>query len=610
MIAGDSVMGQYHINNNTDEARSELERGIYTLLETYSNVHRGSGHNSMVTSGIYDQAREIVLDYLMLPGRKYAVIFCSPRRAEVLTKGIDKGKYRIISSSDIGLALGVRAVAILKSELPGVKKFHSGGGTARLVSPDWIIWAKSPERFEPGTPAIVNIIMFVRALLLLKKSGATSFSTMNDDELTAEQILDDDELSAYSGIELLNRLRKTLIGYGQMVRTTEGDKNYINLDNAASTRTFTPVWDAFRYTLNQGGEVQREIIKNTRSVISEFTGAPLSDYDVIFTSNATEAINLVAESLANNREDETVVLNTILEHNSNDLPWRCPDKMKLIRIKADKNGFIDLQELEERLSEYNERSGSGGGKIKLVSISGASNVLGTFNDIESITAIVHKYGARILVDAAQLVAHRRIDIKACGIDYLAISAHKVYAPFGTGVLIVRKGLLNFSQQELEQINLSGEENAAGIAGLGKSLLLLQRIGMDNIREEENRLTAYALRSLAEIKGINVFGIKDPQSPDFAFRGGVISFSLGNKIAHSVAKTLSARGGIGVRSGCHCAHMLVKYLLGVSPSLEKFQGLLLRIIPKLSLPGIVRISFGIENEKEEIDRLVSELGKEG
>ncbi len=589
-----------------EEALSELEKSVYTLLETYSNVHRGSGHNSIVTSRLYDQAREIVLDYLQLPREKYVAIFCSPRRAELLTKGIDARNYRILSSRDIGLPLGVRAVAVVKNELPDKIPFLSGGGTARLVSPDWIIHAKAPDKFEPGTPAIVNIIMFVRALLLLKQSGLTSFSTGRSKVLTANQILNNDELVLFQGSELLDKLRKTLIGSGQIVGTTEGNKSFINLDNAASTRTFTPIWDAVRKTLYQENDVHKEIIKNVRSVISEFVGAPLSEYDVIFTSNTTEAINIAAESLANDQEEGTVVLNTILEHNSNDLPWRSSGKIKLIRIKADKNGFIDLPELEERLSEYNEKSRYGNNKIKLVTITGASNVLGTFNNLGVITGIVHKYGARILVDAAQMVAHRKIDMKGCGLDYLAFSAHKVYAPFGTGVLVVRKGLLKFSQQEFEQIYLSGEENACGIAGLGKSLLLLQRIGIDVISVEEGRLTIYALERLTEIKGINVYGIKDPQSPHLAYRGGVISFSIGNKIAHNVAKILAVRGGIGVRSGCHCAHMLVKYLLGVSPFLEKFQRILISLLPKLSLPGIVRISFGIENSENDINALSAEL----
>ena len=125
-------------------------------------------------------------------------------------------------------------------------------------------------------------------------------------------------------------------------------------------------------------------------------------------------------------------------------------------------------------------------------MSGASNVLGVFNDLAEIGRIVHRYGARLLVDAAQLVAHRKVAMESSGIDYLAFSAHKAYAPFGTGVLVARKGLLSFSPAEMERIRSSGEENVGGIAALGKALVLLQRIGLDVIQEEEQALTARAL----------------------------------------------------------------------------------------------------------------------
>jgi selenocysteine lyase/cysteine desulfurase len=267
-----------------------------------------------------------------------------------------------------------------------------------------------------------------------------------------------------------------------------------------------------------------------------------------------------------------------------------------------------MNELETLLKDYNEKAVHGVKSIRIVSVCGASNVLGTFNDLEVISRITHKYGARLLVDAAQMVAHRKVEMEKSGIDYLAFSAHKVYAPFGTGVLVARKGSLGFSPEEMEQINLSGEENPGGIAGLGKSLLLLQRIGIDFIKNDEKNLTEYALRRLSVIKGITIFGITDPDSPAFVNKGGVISFALKNKLAYKVAKELSESGGIGVRSGCHCAHLLVKYLVGVPPFLEQFQGFLLRLFPKLSLPGVVRISFGIENNPKDIDMLVSELQK--
>jgi selenocysteine lyase/cysteine desulfurase len=232
--------------------------------------------------------------------------------------------------------------------------------------------------------------------------------------------------------------------------------------------------------------------------------------------------------------------------------------------------------------------------------------LGVYNDLAEISRIVHRYGARFLVDAAQLVAHRKIEMAACGIDYLAFSAHKVYAPFGSGALVARKGLLNFSPAEMESIRSSGEENAGGIAALGKALVLLQRVGFDVIQEEEQALTARALRGLKQIPGITVYGISDPDAPQFARKGGVIVFRVEGIRANRVAQELSERGGIGVRSGCHCAHLLIKRLLNIPPLLEQFQGVILTLFKQLSLPGLTRISLGLENSAEEIDTLLQML----
>ena len=595
-------------DNQTNEAFSKLEEGLFATLETYSNVHRGSGHNSKVTTSLYDSARNSVLEYLDLKKDKYVVIFCTPRRAELITTVLNPGQYKIISSRDIGFPIGLRAIAVQRKALPGNIPYLSGGGTARLVSPGWVIWAGAPDRFEAGTPAIINIIAFARVLKMLKQSGGSSVVIGNNNNLDAEGILKNDELFEYSGTELLGKLRNTLIGREEQVYTAEGKKPYINFDNGASTRTFTPVWNTVRLTWQQSSEWQHEIIKKTRSIISGFLGAPLTNYEIIFTSNTTEAINLAAESFSLEAEEGATVLNTLLEHNSNDLPWRHNNKISLIRINVDKNGFVDLNELEKLLSEYNQKFMHDLNRIKIVAVSGASNVLGTYNNLEAIGSIVHKYGARILVDAAQMIAHRKVDMEQWGIDYLVFSAHKVYAPFGTGVLIVRKGFLRFSPENAESINISGEENAGGIAGLGKSLLLIQRIGLDLIRDEERKLTDHALRKLSKVKGIKIYGITDPDSPEFICKGGVISFTLKQKYAIKVAKDLSEYGGIGVRSGCHCAHLLVKYLVGIPHFLEQFQGSLLRLFPKLSLPGIVRISFGIENSEKEIDIFINELQK--
>jgi selenocysteine lyase/cysteine desulfurase len=242
-----------------------------------------------------------------------------------------------------------------------------------------------------------------------------------------------------------------------------------------------------------------------------------------------------------------------------------------------------------------------------VALSGASNVLGVCNDLAEISRIVHQYGARLLVDAAQLVAHRKVEMAACGLDYLAFSAHKAYAPFGTGALLVRKGLLQFSSAELARIQSSGEENIGGIAALGKALVLLQRIGLDVIQQEEQALTGHALRGLTQIPGLTVFGIT-PDSPRFSRKSGVIVFRLENRMASRVARELAEQGGIGVRSGCHCAHLLIKHLLDIPPLLQQFQGVMLTLFPQLALPGLTRVSLGIENTVGEIDTLIDVLEK--
>jgi selenocysteine lyase/cysteine desulfurase len=592
------------------EAFAELKRGVFAALETYSNVHRGSGHNSMASTHLYEQAREIVLAHLGLNKDKYAVIFCTPRRAELLKARLEPARYRCASSEEIGLPLGVRALAVERKALPRGIPFQTGGGTARLVFPGWVIWAKAPDLFEAGTPAIVNVIALAKALRLIQHFGSDAFRDVAGEKVTAAEILHRDELEQYSGRELLDELRQTLIGRGVGVPTVAGARPYINLDNGASTPTFTPIWDAVWRTWCQPRAVQQEIIDEVKSICAGVLGAPLSAYDVVFTSNTTEAINLVAESLSREAEPgvEAIVLNTFLEHNSNELPWRTVPGFSLIRLPVDAEGFVDLNELQMLLCAYNQQEQHGKERIKLVAVSGASNVLGSYNDLAEISRIVHRYGARLLVDAAQLVAHRKVAMEECGIDYLAFSAHKVYAPFGSGALVARKGLLKISPAELDLIRSSGEENVGGVAALGKALVLLQRIGLDVIQEEEQALTALALRGLAQIPGIRIHGVKDPGSPRFAQKGGVVAFSLGSLMPHQVAQELAERGGIGVRSGCHCAHLLVKRVLGIPPLVERLQGVIVTLFSRIELPGVVRMSLGIENSAEDVDALLEVLGQ--
>ncbi len=600
---------------NTDKSLNEkkgfrklLEESVFEALKLYSNIHRGSGHKSNTTTAMFEHCRHIVLDYLGLRPGRYEVIFCSPYLAEAMKNSLNSAKYHILSSNSYGLSIGVRALVVKKGALPRGVPPINGGGTAKLVSAEWVIWAKPPMKFEAGTQAIINVIAFSKALQLMKKYGDDIFTDPGSSDISFSELLHTGKMDGLQGKDLLNELRKTRIGLGLKVPVINGEKDFINFDSSASTPTFTPVWDTFRRGIYLNGLNGKEIADGTRKICSDFLGAPLKDFEIFFTSNTTESINIVARSLDKSVtvNSQPVVACTLMEHSSNDLPWRTIPGHSVIRIAVDKNGFINHQELEELLEDYNSKEKYGTKRVSLVVISGASNVLGTCNDLKSISNIVHKYKAKLLVDGAQLVAHKDAEVEKCEIDYFVFSAHKIYAPFGCGVLAVRKGLINFSSQEKENILLSGEENTAGIAALGKMLSLLDGIGFSLIEKEERALAARLLSEMDKMPRIRIVGIRAYDEESLAKRVAVIPFYMRDKVSFRIGKELAFYKGIGVRVGCHCAHILVKYVLNVGPGLEKFQRVLQTIIPTISFPGVVRVSVGIENTEKEVEELLKGL----
>jgi selenocysteine lyase/cysteine desulfurase len=588
-------------------ALAELEAGVLRALETYSNVHRGTGYNSLVTTRLYEHAREVILDALGLERSRFTVVFCTPERAFSLKARLEPGASLSVSSRELGLPLGIVALAVKIAALPKGAPCQTGGGTAKIVSRRSVVWEDAPDRFEAGTPAVINSIALALAVQIARRRGAAVFNVRDGAALPAKRIPGRGGFEGLSGRRLLSRLRSSVIGRDRKVPAAGVPETYVQLDNGASTPALWPVWEEASRAWGKTEDERRKLIARVKGKCARFFGAPLGRYDLIFTSNTTEAINLAARGL----EDEPVVLNTLMEHNSNELPWRFAKGASVIRISVDGDGNPDLDEMERLLREYNLDHGHGRRRIRVVAVSGASNVLGTCPDLNEICRISHMYGAKVLIDAAQLAAHRKIDMESDGIDYLAFSGHKMYAPFGTGGLIARKGLLRIESQEMAMIRASGEENATGIAALGKAVDLLGRVGLDVIREEEQELARKALRELAAVPGIEIYGLKDPDSPRFEGKGGVISFGL-KRVPHNlVAQKLAEEGGIGVRNGCFCAHILVKRLLGIHPVREALVDLGLRIAPrtiKPLLPGLVRVSFGIENGEGDIDRLVVSLKK--
>lgn len=597
------------VENDYPEAFVELERGVYTALKTYSNVERGSGHYSQVSTALFEKARMIVLEHLKSDKTDYVVIFCTPHRAEILKAQLSPVRYHMLSSQDIGLPIGVRALVVKRNALPKGVPFQTGGGMIKLVSPKSLVLADIPERFEAGTPGIMNIIAFAKALQLAGVFGESIFRKQADqtETATAATILYQDDFLECTGRQLLAALRKSMLDRGVRVPTWEGEKPYINLDNGASTPAFSPVWDAVCQTWRQPGHVRQHIVSEVKEICAGFLGAPLTEYDVIFCSNTTEAINIAVQNLERDvvNNTEPIILNTLLEHHSNELPWRYMPNTSLIRLAVDDEGFVNLDDLERLLHAYNQEHIHGKQRIRIVAVSGASNVLGSFNDIRAIAQIARAYHAHILVDGAQLAAHRKISMVEDGIDYLAFSGHKMYAPLGSGVLLIRKELLNFTPNELATIQASGEENVVGIAAMGKAFMLLQRIGMDVINDEERTLTRRALQGLSKIPGVKIFGVQNPNSAQFRNKGGIIVFSLTHVPHNLVSLELAEKGGIGVRTGCFCAHLITKQLMKIHPFRSFAAEIFLKLIPGLTnvLPGLVRVSLGLENDEHDIDHLI-------
>ena len=360
----------------------------------------------------------------------------------------------------------------------------------KIASRRSAVWEGAPDRFEAGTPPVINAVTFARALELARRFGIRSFQSYPQEAASPRQILHADDLLEFSGRELLGRLRRMTMGRGRLVPTVGGFLPYVHIDNAASTPTFQAVWNAVRQAWRLPADRQAELVAAVRIQCARFFGAPADGYDVIFTSNTTEAINIAAKALTRKPplehvpEGETVVLNTCAEHNSNELPWRFAEGVTLIRTPVDNDGFPDLKEMESLLREYNGDRAHGRKRIRIVAVSGASNVLGACPDLIEIGRIAHRYQALVFVDAAQLAGHRAIRMAADGLDGLAFSGHKMYAPFGAGGLILRKGLWPSGNAAFEAARESGDENVAGVAALGKAIDLLERIGMDIVHEEE------------------------------------------------------------------------------------------------------------------------------
>jgi selenocysteine lyase/cysteine desulfurase len=401
---------------------------------------------------------------------------------------------------------------------------------------------------------------------------------------------------------------------------------YINLDNAASTPPLRAVVDAVQQFLPYYSSVHRGAGFKSRvstaaydeahEIVARFVGADASTNTVIFGKNTTEAINKLAHRYP--LEPGAVVLSTAMEHHSNDLPWR--GRATVVRARVTADGRLDEEDVDRLLAKY-------GPRIALLCVSGASNVTGFVQPIHRLARKAHAIGAQIIVDAAQLAPHRRIDVRRDDdpehLDFVALSAHKMYAPFGTGALVGHRetflqGLPEYrgggtvsvvTPDEVDWAGLpdreeAGTPNVVGAVAMAVAAQALMTGAMEAIASHEAALTAYALERLRSVPSITVYGERDPNAP--TDRVGVIPFNVGAAHHALVAAILGYEAGIGVRSGCFCAHAYVMHLLGVGPEeqarlrQEYLEG------GGSRKPGMVRISLGAYTTADDIDALVEML----
>lgn len=387
-----------------------------------------------------------------------------------------------------------------------------------------------------------------------------------------------------------------------LTRKNFNNKPLIYFDNAATTQKPKQVIDTIvNYYQTINSNVHRGVhflseeattkFEEAREKVRQFINANSSE-EIIFVRGTTEAINLVATSYCKTKlnQDAEIIISS-LEHHSNIVPWQmlceCTGaKLKVIPI--DNNGDIIFEEFEKLLSE----------KTRLVAINHISNAIGTINPIEEVIKAAHSRGIPVLIDGAQSIQHKKIDVKQLDCDFFAFSGHKIYGPTGIGVLYGKKELLEAMPpyqgggEMIQSVSFekttynvlpykfeAGTPNIAGAIGLAAALEYVNTLGLEGIEKYEKELFEFATEQVSNIEGIKIIGTAKKKA-------NIISFLLDNLHPYDVGAILDNEG-IAVRTGMHCAEPLMKIF---------------------SVNGTVRVSLAFYNTKEEILKLVEAINK--
>lgn len=411
-----------------------------------------------------------------------------------------------------------------------------------------------------------------------------------------------------------------LVGAGAEVPLVTGEhRRYVNLDIAASAPALQEVHDAVQALLPWYSSVHRgagfksmvctQAYEEARTTVRRFVGGRPDD-TVIFTRNTTDALNLLAAALP----ADGIVVMFATEHHANLLPWRRHDVRCL---PAPSSAAAAVQDLDRALSAVEA------GRPCLVAVTGASNVTGEIWPVAELAQVARRHGARVVVDAAQLAPHRRLDIADLDVDYVALSGHKLYAPYGAGALVGRPdwlaaaapflaggGAVDFVTADdvlwsgLPERHEAGSPNVVGVVALAAACRVLTAVGFDALAGHEAGLVADAERRLAAIPGVELYSLWDRSHP----RIGVVTFNLHGYDHALLAAVLSAEHAIGVRHGCFCAHPLMLHLLRLDDDCADAIRRDLREGTRRAVPGAVRASFGVGSTGDDVDRLVEAVAR--
>ncbi len=427
--------------------------------------------------------------------------------------------------------------------------------------------------------------------------------------------------SSGDGGYTIDNIRDQVVGLDEEMELESGEKKAVtNFDNAATTPALKPVMDEVDEQMKKYGSIGRgfspksdystDLYNNTRDKVLEFVGADPEQYTVFYVNNTTDGLNKLASALIKKKSD--LVLTTRIEHHSNDLPWR--EAGTVIYAEVDDQGRVIYDDIEKQLKNN---------KVKYVSVTAASNVTGYVTDVHRVAKLAHKYGAKIIVDGAQIVAHRKFSMMGESadenIDFFVFSAHKMYAPYGGGAVV---GLTEELSSHMPKfygggtIHIVGDEwveyaeppksyeagspNYPGVVAMGKAIDILEEVGFDNIEAHEKALNQRLVDGLRKIDNSIIYGDAD----DLSDRVGVITFNFSDINSQLVAEELSHRYGIATRRGAFCANPYVWRLYGLSDEeVRNFAE-----CSDTNTPGMIRVSFGIYNTEEEVDYLLEVLPK--